>query len=357
MRGESRAHLLPPGAAATKRSRSFPSPEEGSRDLLFWDFPLPQRLGLRWEPGRGGGQGWTGRLRSASPGGAVPEGSAAGVTPPGTWKLQRAFRRGSKVPRRDRARSTSRQRGGAGPGLAGGAGGWRRRRLLPGPCPPPRRERGPPPAGSLTPSSIATCRPRSSGRALGAGCRMNMHMIKCTARAGEEAGGGRRGGQGAGGHQLRGFQPCGSTRVYLRSPLVPGAVWFSAGCAVGPLPCPLLAPCLTDPFLNSVGGVELQPLPTLQSNGVLLERLSCRFRTSAPVILTVRALKLSATFLLTSGPGFTSISVDKCISMMPFFPLKCVTNNSGGPFSTALLLNKCSNFPAASFALISYFIF
>lgn len=34
-----------------------------------------------------------------------------------------------------------------------------------------------------------------------------------------------------------------------------------------------------------------------------------------------------------------------------------VTNNSGGPFSTALLLNKRSSFPAASFALISYFIF
>lgn len=39
------------------------------------------------------------------------------------------------------------------------------------------------------------------------------------------------------------------------------------------------------------------------------------------------------------------------------FHPKCVMNNSGGPVLTTLLLTKYSNFPAAFFALISYFIF
>lgn len=83
-----------------------------------------------------------------------------------------------------------------------------------------------------------------------------------------------------------------------------------------------------------------------------LERLSYWFRTSASLMpgTILHPLKLSAT---RTDLVFQQSSVSRWC----FLPtLTCVMNN-GGPFPTAPLLTKCSTFPEASFALISYFIF
>lgn len=178
--GESRAHLLPPGAAATSAAGALrPAPLPGKVPGTCFSGTshlLPYGLRLGWE--RGAAAGRAGPAATAP----RPRGRRAGRGALGSGRRRsrgscrehfggaRRFR-GGTVPR-----STSREHEAAGPGSAGG---WR---LLPGPCPPPRRERVPsPPPSRLLPSQPVAPRPvnpsRGPERALGAGRPMDVDAI------------------------------------------------------------------------------------------------------------------------------------------------------------------------------------
>lgn len=259
MRGESRAHLLPPGAAAARAAgalRPAPLAGDGTRDLLCWDFPLTSprsRAGLG--EGRGGGQGWPGRLRCAAPGESCRPSRARVTAPREPRKLQRALRRGSEVSRRDCDPQHQ-------PGTRSGRAGIRRRVAASAGALPAPAAAAAAASASPSPSSIPTCRSPAGHPSpwAGAGLRRRPpHGCGCEER-GSGAGGSRRGG----GHCLPGSQP----RVPLSEPR-----WCLLRAAV-PQPvrrCLPPARCLTDPFLPSAGRAELQPLLTLYSG--FLERL------------------------------------------------------------------------------------
>lgn len=324
-RRESWAHLLPPGAAAASAAgalRPAPSAGEDTQDLLFWDFPLtslrsPAGLG----DGRGGGQGWTGRQRSSARGcraGREPRDHGAA----GAAQVAGSISGGCKVSAR------SARHGAAGPGCAG------RWRLLPGPCPPPPPERAPPPPASrLLSSQPVAPRPgtpsRVPPRALGAGCPRDVDAMSAAPE--------REGCVGWG-------DPTGAefSRASPRVPL-PEPDWGLLRAMLGAWHIP-----------STLCGNELQPLLTLCSD--FMERLSYWFRTAASLLLDTI---LHPSMLSVTRPDLRN-RVHWCFSRQVwcfFHPPQGIVNNSGCPFSTALLLNKCSSFLAASFTLVSYFIF
>lgn len=234
MRRESRAHLLPPGAAAASAAgalRPAALAGEGTQDLLFWDFhllPLRSAAGLGAAPARRAGR---------EPG----DHGAAGAA--------------------EVAASNSAGLEGIGPAAPGG------NTERPGRAPPDGGgfSRGParPPAGpgaasaslSLLPSQPVAPRPstppRGPGRALGAGRPVDVDALSAAPER-----------QGcAGVLTMPGLQP--------GEPFIPlpelGWGLLRAGA-------PLRVRCPTDPFLHCAGRVELQPLLTLYSG--FLERLS-----------------------------------------------------------------------------------
>lgn len=234
----------PSRGSGDERSRSptsSPLTWEGTRDLLFRDFPLTSlRSPAGVGEGRGGGQGWTVRHRSAAPGASCRPRSPRVRTPPEPRKLQRAFRRRSRVSRRDRAPQHQ-------SGTRSGRAGLRRRvAASPGALPAPAAGAGAASA-SLSPSSIPTCR-SPAGHPFPAAPWISAAPER----------------EGMRGWWLSAGVSAGQAHASRsRSPTGAGCGLVFHSVRGGCLP---RARCLTDPFLNSAGRAELQPLLTLHSN-------------------------------------------------------------------------------------------